>query len=80
MRYENNISTFIESAMGSQKKARQKELLEEYLEKRQQAKEFRQKVLNEKIAKQDRERNRLLQLWNNERKLEKAFTGLMRAI
>lgn len=30
-------------------------------------------MLNEKIVKQDQERNRLLQPWNNERQLAKVF-------
>ncbi|MDE6749554.1 MAG: hypothetical protein K2K21_10940 [Lachnospiraceae bacterium] len=53
------------------KKARQKELLEEYLEKRAQVKK-RQEMLNEKIAKQEQKRSRLLRSWNNERLLSKA--------
>ena len=57
---------------GRQKKARQKELLEEYLEKRAQMKEFQQEALEEKIAKQEQERSRLLRSWNNERLLSKA--------
>ena len=70
--YSGSSSSKSRNSARSQKKARQKELLEEYLEKRQQAKEFQQKVLEERIAKQDQERNRLLQLWNNERQLAKA--------
>ena len=54
---------------GSRKKARQKELLEEYLEKRAQVKKLQQEILNEKIAKQEQERSRLLRSWNNERKM-----------
>lgn len=73
--YSGSSSSKSRNSAGSQKKARQKELLEEYLEKRQQAKEFQQKVLEEKIAKQDQERNRLLQLWNNESQLAKASNG-----
>ena len=56
----------------SDKKDSQKELLEEYLEKRAQVKKQQQEMLNEKIAKQEQERNRLLQSWNNERLLSKA--------
>ena len=56
----------------SDKKDKQKELLEEYLEKRAQVKKQQQEMLNEKIAKQEQERSRLLQSWNNERKLSKA--------
>ncbi len=55
-----------------QKKARQKELLEEYLEKRARMKKQEQEMLNEKIAKMEQERSRLLRSWNNERLLEKA--------
>jgi hypothetical protein len=47
----------------SNKKDRQKELLEEYQQ---------QEMLNEKIAKQEQERSRLLRSWNNERLLSKA--------
>ena len=56
----------------SDKKDKQKELLEEYLEKRAQVKKQQQEMLNEKIAKQEQERSRLLQSWNNERQLSKA--------
>lgn len=55
-----------------QKKARQKELLEEYLERRARMKEFQQEALDEKIAKQEQERSRLLRSWNNEKQLAKA--------
>ena len=54
------------------KKDSQKELLEEYLKKRAQVKKQEQEMLNEKIAKQEQERNRLLRSWNNERLLSKA--------
>lgn len=64
---------------GRQKKARQKELLEEYLEKRAQMKEFQQEALEEKIAKQEMlnkkiakmelERSRQTQSWNSERQM-----------
>ena len=56
----------------SDKKDSQKELLEEYLEKRAQVKKQQQEKLNEKIAKQEQERSRLLRSWNNERLLSKA--------
>ena len=54
---------------GSRKKARQKELLEEYLEKRAQVKKQQQEILNEKVAKQEQERSRLLRSWNNESRM-----------
>ena len=56
----------------SEKKDKQKELLEEYLEKRTQVKKQQQELLDEKIAKQGQDRNRLFQSWNNERQLAKA--------
>ena len=55
-----------------QKKAKQKELLEEYLEKRAQMKEFQQKALDEKIAKQELERSRLTRAWSSKRQMAKA--------
>lgn len=56
----------------NERRDRQKELLEEYLEKRAQAKKQQQEMLNEKIAKQEQERSRLLRSWNKERLLSKA--------
>ncbi|MCM1047656.1 MAG: hypothetical protein NC433_04440 [Clostridiales bacterium] len=56
----------------SDKKDGQKEFLEEYLEKRAQIKKQQQEMLNKKIAKQEQERQRLLQSWNNEKLLSKA--------
>ena len=55
-----------------QKKARQKELLEEYLEKRAQMKEFQQEALDEKIAKQELERSRLTKAWSSKQQMAKA--------
>ena len=57
---------------GRQKKARQKELLEEYLEKRAQMKEFQQEALEEKIAKQELERSRLTKVWSSKRQMAAA--------
>lgn len=45
---------------------------QKYLEKRAQVKKQQQEMLNEKIAKQEQERSRLLRSWNNERLLSKA--------
>lgn len=59
----------------SEKKDRQKELLEEYLEKRVQAKKQQQEMLNEKIAKQEQERSRLTRAWSSERQMAKAFNA-----
>ncbi|MCM1305283.1 MAG: hypothetical protein NC305_16840 [Lachnospiraceae bacterium] len=58
-----------------QKKARQKELLEEYLEKRARMKEFQQEALDEKVAKQELERNRLAKAWGSERQMAKAVNA-----
>ena len=56
----------------SEKKDRQKELLEEYLEKRAQAKKQQQELLDEKIAKSELERSRLSRSWSSERQMAKA--------
>ena len=56
----------------SEKKDRQKELLEEYLEKRAQAKELQQELLDEKIAKAEQERSRLAKAWAGERQMAAA--------
>ncbi len=56
----------------SEKKDRQKELLEEYLEKRAQAKRQQKELLDEKIAKADQERSRLAKAWSSERQMAKA--------
>lgn len=56
----------------SEKKDRQKELLEEYLEKRMQAKKQQQEMVNEKIAKMELEKSRLSQSWSSERQMAKA--------
>ena len=56
----------------SEKKDRQKELLEEYLEKRVQAKKQQQEMLNEKVTKMELERSRLSQSWNSERQMAEA--------
>ena len=56
----------------SEKKDRQKELLEEYLEKRAQAKKQQQEMLNEKIAKAEQERSRLAKAWAGDRQMAAA--------
>ena len=60
---------------GRQKKARQKELLEEYLEKRVQMKEYQQEAFEKKITKQEMERSRLTRVWSNERQMTRAFNA-----
>ena len=64
-------NSFYKKTNGS-KKEKQRELLEEYLEKRAQVKKQQQEILNEKIVRQEQERNRLLKSWNNEKLLAKA--------
>ena len=59
----------------SEKKDRQKELLEEYLEKRAQAKRQQQEMLNEKIAKAEQERSRLAKAWAGDRQMAAAFSA-----
>ena len=56
----------------SEKKDRQKELLEEYLEKRAQAKRQQQELLNEKIVKAEQERSRLVKAWAGGRQMAEA--------
>ena len=56
----------------SEKKDRQKELLEEYLEKRAQVKRQQQEMLNEKIAKAEQERSRLAKAWAGNRQMAAA--------
>ena len=58
-----------------QKKERQKELLEEYLEKRARMKEFQQEALDEKIAKQELERSRLTKAWSSKQQMAKASSA-----
>ena len=59
----------------SGKKDRQKELLEEYLEKRAQAKRQQQELLNEKIAKAEQERSRLAKAWSSKQQMAKVSSA-----
>ena len=68
--YARSQNSFYKKTNG--KKDRQKELLEEYLEKRAQAKIQQQKMLNYKVAKMELERDRLSQAWNSEGQMVKA--------
>ncbi len=56
----------------SEKKDRQKELLEEYLEKRAQTKRQQQELLDEKIAKAEQERSRLAKAWSSKQRMAAA--------
>ena len=60
---------------GREKKARQKELLEEYLEKRAQAKRQQQELLDEKVAKAEQERSRLARAWNSKKQMAKVSSA-----
>ena len=60
---------------GREKKARQKELLEEYLEKRAQAKRQQQKLLDEKIAKAEQERSRLAKAWSSKQQMARVSSA-----
>ena len=60
---------------GREKKARQKGLLEEYLEKRAQAKRQQQELLDEKIAKAERERSRLAKAWSSKQQMAKVSSA-----
>ena len=60
---------------GREKKARQKELLEEYLEKRAQAKRQQQELLDEKAAKAEQERSRLAKAWSSKQQMAKASSA-----
>ncbi|MEH2945087.1 hypothetical protein VSQ32_20150 [Lachnospiraceae bacterium KK002] len=60
---------------GREKKARQKELLEEYLEKRAQAKRQQQELLDEKVAKAEQERSRLARAWSSKQQMAKASSA-----
>lgn len=64
-------NSFYKKTNGS-KKEEQKELLEEYLGKRAQVKKAAARNLDEKIVRQEQERNRLLKSWNNEKLLARA--------
>ncbi len=59
----------------SDKKDRQKELLEEYLEKRAQAKRQQQELLDEKAAKAEQERSRLEKAWAGSRQMAAASSA-----
>ena len=65
--YARSQDSFFKKTSG--KKDRQKELLEEYLEKRAQAKKQQQELLNEKIAKAEQERSRLAKAWVGDRQM-----------
>ena len=67
--YARSQDSFYKKTSGQ--KDRQKELMEEYLEKRAQAKR-QQEMLDEKVAKAEQERSRLAKAWAGERQMAAA--------
>ena len=59
----------------SEKKDKQKEILEEYLEKRAQAKRQQQELLDEKAAKAEQEKSRLEKAWAGSRQMAAASSA-----
>ncbi|NBI92996.1 hypothetical protein D3Z45_21085 [Lachnospiraceae bacterium] len=68
--YARSQDSFFKKTNGQ--KDRNKELLEEYLEKRAQAKRQQQELLDEKIAKAEQERSRLAKAWAGEKQMAAA--------
>ena len=68
--YARSQDSFFKKTSG--KKDRNKELLEEYLEKRAQAKRQQQELLDEKVAKAEQERSRLAKAWSSKQQMAKA--------
>ena len=56
----------------SEHKDKQKELLEEYLEKRAQTKKLQEKLMNEEIAEKKLEHNRMMKSWYSESHVSQA--------
>ena len=63
------------SDAGREKKARQKELLEEYLEKRAQAKRQQQELLDEKAAKSEQESSMLAKAWSSKQQMARVSSA-----
>ena len=68
--YARSQDSFFKKTSGQ--KDRNKELLEEYLEKRAQAKRQQQELLDEKVAKVEQERSRLAKAWSSKQQMAKA--------
>ena len=68
--YARSQDSFFKKTSGQ--KDRNKELLEEYLEKRAQVKRQQQELLDEKAVKAEQERSRLAKAWNSERQMAAA--------
>ena len=71
--YARSQDSFYKKTSGQ--KDRNKELSEEYLEKRAQAKRQQQELLDEKIAKQEQERSRMAKAWAGDRQMAAAFNA-----
>ena len=71
--YARSQDSFFKKTSGQ--KDRNKELLEEYLEKRAQAKRQQQELLDEKVAKAEQERSRLEKAWDSRRQMAKASSA-----
>lgn len=56
----------------SEKKDKQKELLEEYLEKRAQTKRLQEKLMNEEVAEKKLEHSRMMKSWYSESHVSQA--------
>ena len=56
----------------SEKKDKQKELLEEYLEKRAQTKRLQEKLINEEVAEKKLEHSRMMKSWYSESHVSQA--------
>ena len=62
--YARSQNSFYKKTSGH--KDRQKELLEEYLEKRAQTKKLQEKLMNEEVAEKKLEHNRMMKSWYSE--------------
>lgn len=68
--YACSQNSFYKKTSGKQNN--KKKLLEEYLEKRVQAKRQQQELLDEKTAKAEQERSRLAKAWSSKQRMAKA--------
>ena len=71
--YARSQNSFYKKTSGKQNN--KKKLLEEYLEKRAQAKRQQQELLDEKVAKAEQERNRLAKAWSSRQQMAKASSA-----
>ena len=71
--YARSQNSFYKKTSGKQNN--KKKLLEEYLEKRAQAKRQQKELLDEKVAKAEQERSRLEKAWDSRRQMAKASSA-----